>query len=258
MAHLPQIVGAHPTVRALVTAAERLGRTRDPVAIIGERGTGKELFARHLHQVAGRSSERFVRIDCAEPEERRLVQQLFEIDGGWRRASGGTLLLDGLPALPLTWQEQLLGEMAATPREKWPHVVVSADRDLACGRSGGCLHDALVTALNPIEVVLPALRQRRCDIPALVQHFLGFYAARHDVRTPIMETEALVALWEHDWPGNVRELESVVERIVVLCRDGRIRSGDLPATIGSAGGSRRRRLAASPAPVTAAALRAVL
>ena len=108
-----RILGTHPIVRAIAGAAERLGRSGHPVVVVGERGTGKELFARHLHAAAGRPEERFIRVDCAEPSERRLEQDLFEREGGWRRAVNGTLLLDGLSSLPLELQQRLLNDCQA-------------------------------------------------------------------------------------------------------------------------------------------------
>jgi DNA-binding NtrC family response regulator len=89
-----RIVGTHPIVRAIADAAEQLARSGHAVFVIGERGTGKELFARQLHAAGQRPDERFVRVDCAEPSAERLEHELFERERGWKRASGGTLLLD--------------------------------------------------------------------------------------------------------------------------------------------------------------------
>jgi two-component system response regulator HydG len=229
-----RILGTHSIVRAIAGAAERLARSHTAVAIVGEPGTGKELFARYLHLAAARPDERFVRIDCTEAVEQHLQQDLFERGGGWRRANGGTLLLDGLPSLAIEWQRRLHDELAAAEPSAWPHVVASMDRELAPSRRGGYLHEHLVELLRPVEVFLPALRQRRADIPVLVQHFLRVYAARNDVPVPGIETEALVQLWQYEWPGNVRELESIVERVVVLCTSGVIRVADLPMNVRAA------------------------
>jgi DNA-binding NtrC family response regulator len=242
----PRFLGTHPIVHAIVGAAERLGRGGGAVAVVGERGTGKELFARYLHSTARRPADAFVRIDCAEPSEPRLRQDLFERDGGWRRARGGTLFLDNFPSLGLEWQERLHDELADTPRAHWPQVIASMDRDLLRCRSGAGVHEDLVELLAPVEVALPALRQRRADIPVLVQHFLRVYAARHGVRVPAIATEALVELWQYDWPGNVRELESVVERVVVLCAGDVIRRSDLPPHIRDGSGLAHRGNAVLP------------
>jgi DNA-binding NtrC family response regulator len=240
-----RILGTHPIVRAIAGAAERLGRSGHPVVVVGERGTGKELFARHLHAAAGRPEERFIRVDCAEPSVQRLEHDLFEREGGWRRAVAGTLLLDGLSSLPLDLQQRLLDDWSGADRRAHPQVVASMDREIAQQRRAGCLLGELIDYLQPVEVVLPALRQRRADIPVLVQHFLRLYAVRNGVPHPAIETEALVDLWQYDWPGNVRELESVIERVVVLCTSGVICSGDLPASVRTGAGERTASYGAS-------------
>ena len=248
------ILGAHPVVRAIAGAAERLARSGHTVVVVGERGTGKELFARQLHAAAERDEERFLRIDCAE-SDRRLEQELFERDGGWQRAAGGTLLLDGLPSLPLELQERLLGDLRAAlgeDRRSDPQLVASMDQELAHERRCGRVIGDLIDHLLPVEVVLPALRQRRCDIPILVQHFLEVYAQRNGVPHCSIETEALVDLWRYDWPGNVRELESVIERVVVLCPRGVIRSSDLPASVRAGIGERSAAYRTASEPIAVA------
>lgn len=237
-------------MRAIVAAAERLARCGRAVAVVGERGAGKELFARHVHAVAGRTEERFVRVDCAEVVPDRLEHELFERDGGWRRAAGGTLLLDDLLLLPIGLQQRLCAELRAGggAREEWaPQIVASLDQEVALVRRAGRLDAGLLDQLSPVEIALPALRQRRSDIPILVQHFLALYAARHEVPLRGIETDALVSLWQYDWPGNVRELESVIERVVVLCPRRVIRGADLPAHVRSGIGARIADPIAAPA-----------
>jgi DNA-binding NtrC family response regulator len=230
-----RFLGEHPVVRAILGAAEPLARSGRAVAVVGERGTGKELFARHMHAAAGLSEEHFVRVDCAESSPDRLAHELFEREGGWRRAAAGTVLLDDLPSLPLDLQQRLLADLCrahgVNGSARTPRLVASLTQEMTQECVVGHLDAALIAHLQPVEIVLPALRQRRCDIPLLVQHFLSLYAERHGVPPPAIETEALVQLWQYDWPGNVRELESLVERVVVLCRRGVIRSADLPSPL---------------------------
>jgi two-component system response regulator HydG len=235
-----RIVGTHPIVRAIADAAERLARSGHAVFVIGERGTGKELFARQLHAAGQRPDEHFVRVDCAEPSEQRLEHELFERERGWERASGGTLLLDDLPSLSLELQRRLLESLrqASANARRAAQLVASMDQEIALQRRSGRLDGELIDHLCPVEVTLPALRQRRSDIPVLVEHFLALYAARNGVPDCVIETEALVHLWQYDWPGNVRELESVIERVVVLCPRGVVRSTDLPAGIRTGAGER--------------------
>ncbi|MEO8605911.1 MAG: sigma 54-interacting transcriptional regulator [bacterium] len=226
------IKGSHPVVRAIVSAAERLASSQVAILIIGERGTGKELLARHLHLVGSGPEAPFVRIDCNEGSLVRLEQTLFDRAAGVERAHGGTLFLDELGALPLDLQERLLAALEGGPSR--PRVVAScaneADDECRLGR----LSDALRRHLDPVELLVPSLRQRRADIPVLVEHFLTTYAERHGIGACRFDTDALVHLWQYDWPGNVRELENVVERVVVLCRTGLIRTADLPPQVLSA------------------------
>ncbi len=236
-----RILGTHPVVRAIADAAKRLARSGQPVVVVGERGTGKELFARELHAAERRPSERFIRVDCTEPSDQRLEQDLFERDGGWRRAEGGTLLLDDLPSLPLELQQRLLDSLrqrAGDLTGAAAQLVASMDQGIWLYRRAGRLVEELIDHLQPVEVMLPALRQRRSDIPVLVQHFLTLYADRNGVPHCAIETDALVELWQYDWPGNVRELESIIERVVVLCPRGVIRSSDLPSSVRTGVGTR--------------------
>lgn len=229
------ILGDHPVMRAIIGAAERLAASGRAVAVVGERGTGKELVARHLHAAASRSGDSFVRVDCTENDAGRLEHELFIRHGGWRRATSGTLLLDDLPQLPADLQARLARELAAAALAV--QVVATFEQEIAVARRAGRVDAALLEHLSPLEVVLPALRLRRSDIPLLVQHFLTLYSARHGAPCRTIETDALVYLWQYDWPGNVRELESVIERVVVLCPRAVIRAGDLPHDVRAGAGA---------------------
>jgi len=228
------IRGSHPVIRAILSAAEQIAATDVCALIIGEKGTGKELLARHIHAVSPRAAGPFVRVDCQDlvllrggrdlraaldtSSEAGTVAALLE------RAHGGTLFLDQLAALSTELQARLLSALLGCAVD----VRLLAARDpLETGAS--CLAAA---GLALVEIPVPALRQRRSDIPVLVEHFLELYARRHGVGVRRIETEAMVLLWQYDWPGNVRELESVVERVVVLSRSGIIRPADLPPHIG--------------------------
>jgi DNA-binding NtrC family response regulator len=231
------VKGSHSVVRAIVSAAERLAGSRVAILVIGERGTGKELLARHLHFAGSGHEAPFVRIDCTEGSQLRLEQALFDADSGLGRANGGTLFLDDLGALPMALQDRLPAALQSGPAR--PRVVASCATNAEDACRLGRLSDALRRYLDPVELLVPSLRQRRADVPVLVEHFVGLYAARHGIGACRFDTDALVHLWQYDWPGNVRELESVVERVVVLCRSGVIRTTDLPSHIhGATGGLR--------------------
>jgi DNA-binding NtrC family response regulator len=227
------IRGSHPVIRSILSAAEQIAATDVCALIIGEKGTGKELLARHIHAVSRRGSGPFVRVDC---QDLVLVRGGRELRGApdaiapggtvaalFERARGGTLFFDQLTALGSAQQARLL----ATPPDCAVDVRLLAALDpLESGAS--CL---AATGLPVVEIPVPALRQRRSDVPVLVEHFLELYARRHSVGIRRVETEAMVLLWQYDWPGNVRELESVIERVVVLSRSGVIRPADLPPHI---------------------------
>jgi DNA-binding NtrC family response regulator len=141
------------------------------------------------------------------------------------RARGGTLFLDHLSVFGAETQAQLLSWLLGR--------AASTDIRVLGARDPG---EALTSCLVPmglalVEIPVPALRQRRSDIPILVDHFLQLYVARHAMSPRRIDTEAMVQLWQYDWPGNVRELESVIERVVVLSRSGVIRTADLPPHI---------------------------
>jgi DNA-binding NtrC family response regulator len=233
------IRGSHPVIRKILAAAERIAGTDVGVLIVGEKGTGKELLARHIHSVSPRARGPFLRFDCQDATALRSgndVAGALAQDGGASgvgaalldRARGGTLFLDHISALSAAVQERLLSALLKDDIGETDVRLVAA-RDPADAVSG-CLTTA---GLALVEIPLPALRQRRSDIPVLVEHFLALYAARHELGSCRVDTEAMVQLWQYDWPGNVRELESVIERVVVLSRSGLVHVTDLPAHIRS-------------------------
>ena len=226
------IRGAHPVMRSILSAAERIAGTDLCVLIVGEKGTGKDLLARHIHAASPRANGPFVRVDCRELGAARGSAQSGALaheaagrsmaHGLRERARGGTLFLDQISALGEELQTRLLSSLFADPESA--DVRLLASRDPA-----DALPSCLAAAgLALVEIPVPPLRQRRSDIPLLVEHFLALYVARHGVPPRRIDTEAMVQLWQYDWPGNVRELENLVERVVVLSRNGVIHAADLP------------------------------
>lgn len=226
------IRGSHPVIRAILSVASRIAAGDVGVLIIGERGTGKDLLARHIHAASPRHDGPFVRLDCQELATQasgiNLCNQLLPdvADAGTvgialQRARGGTLFLDRITAFGTDLQMRLMSALLAD-------IAAAGVRLLAARDLDGAQSFLAAAELGLVEIPIPALRQRRSDIPVLVRHFLDLYATRHGVPERRVDTEAMVALWQYDWPGNVRELESVVERVVVLSRSGVICAGDLP------------------------------
>jgi two-component system NtrC family response regulator len=234
-----QIHGSHPVIRAILSAAERIATTDVCVLIIGETGTGKEILARYIHAASNRAERPFVRVDCQELATARCGVRLSSalaqaVDGSMadalcERARGGTLFLDQLSAFDSEMQARLLTWLLGRAESTDMRVLAARDPGETLT---GCL---AAIGLALVEIPVPALRQRRSDIPLLVEHFLQFYVTRHGVSPRRIDTEAMVQLWQYDWPGNVRQLESVIERVVVLCRSGVIRTADLPTNICTVG-----------------------
>jgi DNA-binding NtrC family response regulator len=251
------IRGSHPVMLAILSAAERIADADVCVLIIGEKGTGKELLARHIHNASPRAHRPFVRVDCHELSNGQRGNGLSSAlsqdgdsamaDALCARAGGGTLFLDQISAFAPDMQALMLARLLASS--------AANDVRLLASRDPG---DAVVTCLASVglalvEMPVPALRQRRSDIPVLVEHFLQLYVTRHGIAPRCIDTEAMVHLWQYDWPGNVRELESVIERVVVLSRNGTIRPADLPPHICTVGKSASRPRATSSSYAAASA-----
>jgi two-component system, NtrC family, response regulator HydG len=223
-------------VSALVSAAAPADVT---ILVLGESGTGKELVARAIHQQSPRSSKVFVDVNCAALTESLLESELFgHVKGaftgatGARRglfetASGGTLLLDEVGELSPATQARLLRVLqeglirpvgSSESRRVDVRVIAATNQDLAKAVEAGSFRQDLYYRLNVLSIEIPPLRERRDDIPALVDHFLTKHAARMKRDKPHADPSLLELFMAHDWPGNVRELENVVERAMVLCR----------------------------------------
>lgn len=241
-----ELVGSSPRMREVYRMALGVASTASTVLILGETGTGKELIARAIHQHSARSSGPFVTLSCGAipPEliERELFGQAMGDEGPrsqrpclFESAHHGTLLLDEVGELPVPAQARLLqalqdGELkgagAAKPVDV--RVIATTKTDLKVLVAAGKLREDLYYRLNAIVIRMPALRQRREDIPLLAYHFLQHYARRAGRDVKRISVEAMRMMREQRWPGNVRELETTIERAVVLCRADTIFPGDLP------------------------------
>lgn len=226
--------------------AEAVARGQLPLLLFGEAGTGRESLAVHIHGLHPMPSRDLVRIDCAADGQGR-ASSLCTVHG-CRYVVGeatGTLILREIAELPPDRQETV-ARMIDPIRGACPwRVIATSSRDLAAEVHDGRLRPDLYAALSKVIVYLPPLRQRRCDIPDLVRHFLE-ESSEAMGRAPLrLSEEAIVALWGYDWPGNVTELEQVVRNFPARGR-GVIQASDLPPHISGhavGGGSR-----AVPAP----------
>jgi two-component system response regulator AtoC len=248
-----ELVGRSAALLEVYKQVARAAATNVPVLITGETGTGKEQVARSLHQRSPRSAERFVVVDCGAIAESLMESELFghakgSFTGasGFRRgmfeeASGGTLFLDEIGDVGPKIQSQLLralqeGEIRrvgeSTPVRVDVRVVAATNKDLKARVSEGRFREDLLYRLDVVHLHLPPLRERREDIPALVEHFAALHA-RGGAR-PVVTEEALARLGAYDWPGNVRQLENVVARALALNVTGVLGPADFPAPIGDA------------------------
>ncbi|MCK9524162.1 MAG: sigma-54 dependent transcriptional regulator [Proteobacteria bacterium] len=246
------IIGNAAPMRSLYRFIDALARSAATVVIQGESGTGKELVARAIHRRSPRSEHPFVPVNCAAIPETLVEAELFGYVRGaftgarehrkglFEAAHQGTLLLDEIGDLSLRVQVKLLralqdGEIkriGATETTRVDvRVIAATHMDLQDAMRTGRFREDLFYRLNVVPLFLPALRERKSDIPLLARHFLTRYAARAAHPVTGFSAEALAALQRYDWPGNVRELENAIERAVVVTRDPEIQLRDLPAAL---------------------------
>jgi transcriptional regulator with PAS, ATPase and Fis domain len=226
--------------------------TTATVLIVGESGTGKELVARAIHAKSPRAAKPFVAVNCAALPESILESELFGHERGsftgahaqkrglFEEATGGTLFLDEIGEISPKMQVQLLrvlqeGEIrriGATETVKVDvRVVAATNRDLKMELAAGRFREDLFFRLQVVTVRVPPLNERKGDIPALVRHFLARHSERLGRPQPRVSPEVVEALGAYDFPGNVRELSHIVERAMLLAREGVITAADLPAEV---------------------------
>lgn len=244
------IVGDHPAMRRALEAAALLAESRVPVLVLGETGTGKEVVSRFIHLMSGRPREKFVAVNCAAIPTELVESTLFghrkgafsgavvDQQGKFEQADGGTLFLDEVGDLPSAAQAKLLRVVqdglldtlgAKKPTQVDVRLVCATNRDLQRLVSDGEFREDLHYRLNVGEVKLPALRDRRSDIPKLALSILERTNA--SVRRPKkLSSAALTRLRAHNWPGNIRDLQNVIERSVLLCRSVVMEADDLLIT----------------------------
>jgi len=236
-------------MRELMTFARKIARTNVNVLITGESGTGKELVARALHSEGTRAQKAFVAVNCGAIPEELMESELFghrkgsftgavaDKTGLFQQADGGILFLDEIGELSLGLQVKLLRALQerkvkpigdTTETEVDVRVVAATNRELEEEVARGGFRSDLYYRLNVIEVRLPPLRQRREDIPLLIDHFVRRYAVEQEKRLAGVTAEAMKVLQSYDYPGNVRELENIVEHAVTMASGPRIDVGDLP------------------------------
>ncbi len=250
---LVDLVGKAPAMQKLFRRVEKIAGTEATVLLTGESGTGKELAARALHTLSHRAGGPFVAVNCAAIPEGILETELFGAERGaytgahrdrvgkFAAAKGGTLFLDEIGELPLASQPKLLRvlqEGALTRvggHEELKidvRVIAATNRNLATDAAEGRFREDLYYRLAVVPIELPPLRDRRDDIPALVDHFVRANCRRHKVEIRAFPKAILKRFMDYPWPGNVRELSNVVERLMLLAENETVHSDDLPPSFG--------------------------
>jgi two-component system response regulator HydG len=242
------VIGNSPSMHAVVARLRQIAPTSATVLITGESGTGKELVAKALHNNSPRRYKPFVPLNCAALSENILESELFghvrgaftgadrERKGWFEHANGGTLFLDEVGDIPPSTQVKLLralesGEIVRVgtnePLKVNVRLISATNRDLGEAIAAGTFRQDLYHRLKVVSVKLPPLRQRREDIPLLLEFFLKEFSASHGKSVTGVTPAARKALMSHPWPGNVRELRNTIESMVVIDCDGVLDVDDL-------------------------------
>ena len=233
-----EIVGASAALQAVLSRVTKVAPTESTVLITGETGTGKELIARAIHKRSARSAHAFVSVNCAGIPQSLIASELFGHEKGaftgalqrrlgrFELAEGGTLFLDEVGELPAETQIALLRVLQEREFERvGGNKVISADvrliaatnRDLQAAVAAGAFRSDLFYRLNVFPIETPSLRERKDDIPMLVEYFIARYAGKAGKKISGVDNKTLELLRSYPWPGNIRELQNVIERSVILC-----------------------------------------
>ncbi|HEV8582583.1 MAG TPA: sigma-54 dependent transcriptional regulator [Thermoanaerobaculia bacterium] len=243
------IIGKSSRMQAIFALVDRIARTTSTVLIHGESGTGKELIARAIHFASPRSNRRFLSINCGAMPENLLESELFGHERGaftgavrdkkglFQEADRGTLFLDEIgemtPSMQVkllrALQEKVVRKVGGTEEETVDvRIIAATNQDLEARIQGGDFREDLYYRINVLPIHLPPLRQRREDIPLLVEFFLQKYSRQMELPQRQISIEAMNILEAYDWPGNVRELENLIERVLALSHAETITTRDLP------------------------------
>ena len=243
------IIGKSPRMQAIFSLIERIARTSSTVLVHGESGTGKELIARAIHFASPRAARRFLSINCGALPENLLESELFGHERGaftgavrdkkglFQEADRGTLFLDEIGEMMPTMQVKLLRALQEKVvrkvggNEEEPvdvRIITATNQDLESRIQSGDFREDLYYRINVLPIHLPPLRQRREDIPLMVEFFLQKYCGQMDLPPRQISVDAMKMLESYDWPGNVRELENLIERALALSHAETITTRDLP------------------------------
>ena len=248
------IIGKSPRMQQVFSLIERVSRTNSTVLVQGESGTGKELIARAIHYTGPRARNRFLSVNCGAMPENLLESELFGHERGaftgavktkvglFQEASSGSLFLDEISEMTPTMQVKLLRVLQEKEVRKVggntderinTRIVAATNKELAQMIEEGGFREDLYYRINVIPIHLPPLRDRREDIPLLVDYFIEKCAGQMSMEPKRVTNQAMEQLEAYDWPGNVRELENLVERAMALSTHEHIEASDLPTQVRS-------------------------
>lgn len=268
---LGPLVGRSQAMRDVFESVRLLADNQTSAILRGESGVGKEVVARTIHELSSRSGGPFIAVNTAAIPEGLIESEVFGHEKGaftgatsarqgcFEQADGGTLLLDEIGDMPLVLQPRLLRilEEGRTRRlggsrevEFDVRVLAATHRDIETLVADGVLREDLLYRLNVFTIEIPPLRERTDDIPLLAHHFIRQFNERHETEVDGLREESRERLAAYPWPGNVRELRNVLERAVILCREGWIEPGHLAPYVRD--GGRERREVVLPVGITAA------
>jgi DNA-binding NtrC family response regulator len=249
------IIGNSAPIARVLQLISQVAPTDINVLILGESGTGKELVARALHQNSRRHAEKFVALNCAGLNESTLEDELFghvrgaftdargDREGRFEYADQGTLFLDEIGDMPLTMQAKLLRVLqdkqitrlgSNDPIQVDVRFIAATNKDLESAVRDRSFREDLYFRIKGVTISLPPLRERREDIPLLIQHLLDRSAKKLGKNIVGIDSEAKATLMAYSWPGNVRQLENVVENMVILAQGDRLTMADIPPDIAPA------------------------
>jgi transcriptional regulator with GAF, ATPase, and Fis domain len=233
-----EIVGSSPALKAVLARVVKVAPTDSTVFITGETGTGKELIARAIHKRSQRSSRAFVSVNCAAIPASLIASELFGHEKGaftgalqrrlgrFELAEDGTIFLDEIGELPAETQIALLRVLQEHEFERVGgnqairtnvRVITATNRDLKAAIEAGIFRSDLFYRLNVFPIEMPPLRERKEDIPMLVEYFIDRYASKAGKKIRSINKKTLDRLQSYPWPGNIRELQNVIERSVIIC-----------------------------------------
>ena len=263
-----EIVGDSPALRAVLDAVRKAAPTNATVLLTGESGVGKELVARTVHRNSSRANQRFVQVNCAAIPEELIESELFGHEKGsftgatekqigkFEQADRGTIFLDEIGDMSQKTQAKVLRVLQEQEVERIGsartikvdvRVIAATNKNLEEAIARGDFREDLFFRLNVIPIVVPPLRERRADIPKLVQHLAARTSQEHNLKPRTFDPRAIEALQRYRWRGNIRELRNTVERLMIMAAGDVVQFEDLPSDIRGGG------TAASPAAADQAA-----